>query len=140
MNQWSTTQDAWAVITVPPTSLHPGAGMPPIPGVGPSTQNNAFQGIQQASGGVKFGANIVVTAQAQAATAQDATQIGDTIKLLASLAQLQSNGDPRVTALAQSLTASTNGTILNVSVSLPQDQLVGMLKPAAKRPATRRKI
>ena len=94
VNQWSSTQDAWAVITVPPTSLHPAAGMPPIPGMGPANQNNAFQGIQQAAGGVKFGTNVVVTAQAQAATAQDATQIGDTLKLLASLAQMQSNGDP----------------------------------------------
>jgi hypothetical protein len=140
VNQWSSTQDAWAVITVPPTSLHPAAGMPPIPGLGTSNQNNAFQGIQQAAGGVKFGTNVVVTGQAQAATAQDATQIGDTFKLLASLAQLQSNSDPRVTALAQSLTVNTNGTVLNVSVSLPQDQLVAMLKPSAKQPAARRKL
>jgi hypothetical protein len=140
VNQWSSTQDAWAVITVPPTTLHPAAGMPPIPGLGTSNQNNAFQGIQQAAGGVKFGTNVVVTGQAQAATAQDATQLGDTFKLLASLAQMQSNTDPRVTALAQSLTVSTNGTVLNVSVSLPQDQLVAMLKPSAKQPAARRKI
>ena len=133
VNQWSSTQDAWVVLTVPPTSLHPATGMPPIPGLGPSNQNNAFQSIQQAAGGVKFGTNVVVTAQAQAATAQDATQIGDTFKLLASLAQLQSNGDPRVTALAQSLTVNTNGAILNVSVSLPQDQLVAMMKPGPKR-------
>jgi len=140
VNQWSSTQDAWVVLTVPPTSLHPATGMPPIPGLGPSNQNNAFQGIQQAAGGVKFGTNVVVTAQAQASTAQDATQIGDTLKLLASLAQLQSNSDPRINALAQSLAVTTNGTILNVSVSLPQDQLVAMLKPGAQRPAARRKI
>src|SRR3954471_19340550 len=82
VNQWSNTQDAWAVITVPPSSLHPATGMPTIPGVGPANQNNAFQTIQQAAAGVKFGTNIVVTAQAQAATAQDATQLGNTLKLL----------------------------------------------------------
>jgi len=133
INQWSSTQDAWAVVTVPPSTLHPSTGMPAIPGVGTTNQNTAFQGIQQAAGGVKFGTNVVVTAQAQAATAQDATQIGDTLKLLASLAQLQANGDPKILALSQSLAVNTNGALLNVSVSLPQDQLVGLLQTGPKR-------
>ena len=140
VNQWSSTQDAWVVTTVPPSFPAPGRRHARHPRHRTAEQNNAFQGIQQAAGGVKFGTNVVVTAQAQAATAQDATQIGDTLKLLASLAQLQSNGDPRVSALAQSLTVTTNGTLLNVSVSLPQDQLVAMLKPGTQRPAARRKI
>jgi hypothetical protein len=133
VNQWSGSQDAWAITTVPPTSLAPAAGLPPIPGVGPQQgQANAFTGIQHAAGGVKFGNNVVVTAQAQAANATDATQLGDTVKLLASLAQLQSNSDPRVLALAQSLRVTTNGAQLNVSISMPQDQLVGFLKEASK--------
>jgi hypothetical protein len=131
VNQWSTSQDAWAITTVPPTSLAPAAGLPPIPGIGQQQgQANAFTGIQHAAGGVKFGANVVVSAQAQAANATDATQIGDTLKLLASLAQLQSNGDPKILALSKSLTVNTNGALLNVSVSLPQDQLVDLLKSA----------
>jgi hypothetical protein len=140
VNQWSSTQDAWVVLTVPPSTLHPATGMPAIPGVGPANQNNAFQTIQQAAGGVKFGTNVVVTAQAQALTGQDATQIGDTLKLLASLAQMQANGDARLLALTQSLTVNTNGNLLNVSVSLPQDQLVALMKPTAKRPEARRKL
>ena len=131
LNQWSASQDAWAITTVPPTSLVPAAGMPAIPGIGQQQpgQANAFTGIQYAAGGVKFGANVVVSAQAQAATAQDATQIGDTLKLLASLAQMQANGDPKILALAQSLNVTTNGGLLNVTLSMPQDQLVGLLTP-----------
>lgn len=134
VNQWSTSQDAWAITTVPPTSLAPTAAMPPIPGIGPQQgQANAFTGLQHAAGGVKFGANVVVSANAQAANATDATQIGDTIKLLASLAQLQANGDPNLLALARSLNVTTNGAALNVSVSLPQDQLVALLKQGAPK-------
>lgn len=134
VNEWSSTQDAWALTTVPPTSLQPAAGLPAIPGVGTQPgQANAFTGIQHASGGVKFGSNVVVTAQAQASTAQDATQIGDTLKLLASLAQLQANGDPKILALANSLTVNTNGGLLNVSLSMPQDQLVELLKAGTKK-------
>jgi hypothetical protein len=132
VNQWSSTQDAWAITTVPPTSLAPSAAMPAIPGIGPQQpgQANAFTGIQHAAGGVKFGTNVVVSANVQAATAQDATQLGDTLKLLASLAQLQSNVDPNILALSRSLTVNPNGAALNVSVSLPQDQLVALLKQA----------
>jgi hypothetical protein len=134
INQWSGSQDAWAITTVPPTSLAPAGSIAMIPGVGPQQpgQANAFTGIQNASGGVKFGNNVVVTAQAQAANATDATQLGDTLKLLASLAQMQSNGDPKILALAKSLNVTTNGALLNVSISMPQDQLVGFLKEANK--------
>jgi hypothetical protein len=93
------------------------------------------------AGGVKFGANVVVTGQAQAATAQDATQMGDVVKLLASLAQMQSNADPKVTALLQSLKVAPNGSTLNVTLSLPQETLVQFLKQSAaphqKRPNVR---
>ena len=135
VNNWSSTQDAWAVVAVPPSTLHPATGMPPIPGVGAQGQNNAFQNIQSAAGGVKFGTNIVVTAQATAGTAQDATQMGDALKLLASLALMQQNGDPNITALLQSLKVTTNGPVLNATVSLPQDMLVKMLQSGHNRPA-----
>jgi hypothetical protein len=139
VNQWSTTQDAWTVITVPPSTLQPNAGVPAaIPGVGPVNGNNAFQAIQQAAGGVKFGTNVVVTAQATATTPQDATQLGDTLKLLASLAQMQANGDPKLIALSQSLTVNANGNVLNFSVSLPQDQLIGVLRQGPRKAVQRK--
>jgi thiamine pyrophosphate-dependent acetolactate synthase large subunit-like protein len=89
----------------------------------------AFQNIQSAAGGVKFGALVVVTGQAQAATAQDAQQLADTVKLLANLAQMQAGNDPIAASLAQSLTVSTSGTTVNASVSLPEDQLQQAVKP-----------
>ena len=66
----------------------------PIPGVGPAgAKNNVFQTVQSAAGGVKFGTNVVVSATVQADNAQDATNLGDTLKLLASMAQLQAKGE-----------------------------------------------
>jgi len=134
VNTWSNSQDAWVITTVPPGTLVPAAGMPPIPGVGAKGQGNAFQSIQQAAGGVKFGANVVVTAQAQAATAQDATQMGDAIKLLASLAQMQQTPDANLQTLLQSLKITTSGSNLNITVSVPQDTLVQVIKSGATRP------
>jgi hypothetical protein len=136
VNKWSGSQDAWAISTVPPSSLAPAPGAIPIPGVGPGNQSGAFQSIQNASGGVKFGTNVVVSAQVQAGNAQDASNLGDTLKLLASMALLQAKGDATVTALANSLNVSTSGAVLNVSISLPQEMLQEMAKP---KPAVHRR-
>ena len=126
INQWSTSQDAWAISTVPLSSLHPPADAPKVPGLNGGA---TFQTIQSAAGGVKFGALVVVTVQAQADNAQDATQMGDAVKMLAMLAQMQAAKEPAAAALAQSLQVSTSGSTLNVSVSLPEDQLQQLVKP-----------
>ncbi len=136
VNQWSGSQDAWVVSTVPVSALHPPANAPTnVPGL-----NNAlgsFQGIQQAAAGVKFGTIVVVSAQVQADTAQNAKTIGDTLKLLANLAQMQASQNQAAAAasvaLAQSLTVSTNGNILTASVSLSQDQLQQVINQEHKQ-------
>jgi len=135
VNQWSGSQDAWGISTVPPSSLHPPSTAPKVPGLSGSTP--AFQNIQSAAGGVKFGALVVVTGQVQAASAQDAQQMADALKLLANLAQMQASNEPAVAAVAQSLTVSTSGATLNASVSVSEDQIQQAVKPkpAARRPA-----
>jgi hypothetical protein len=126
VNHWSGLEDAWAISSVSPASLQPPAGAPNVPGIGAV---GGFQTIQSAAGGVKFGALVVVTAQAQAATAQDATQMGDAVKMLVMLAQMQAAKDPTAASLAQSVQVSTSGATVNVSVSLPEDQLQQLVKP-----------
>jgi hypothetical protein len=126
VNHWSSTQDAWAISTVSPSSLQPPAGAPKVPGMNGA---GPFQTVQSAAGGVKFGALVVVTAQAQADNAEDATQMGNAVKMLAMLAQMQAAKDPAAAALAQSLQVTTSGSTLNVSISLPEDQLQQVVKP-----------
>ena len=128
INQWSTTQDAWAITAVPLSSLHPSQTAPQVPGL---NGQGAFQSVQSAAGGVKFGNSVVVTGQAKTDTAQNAQTIGDTIKLLASLAQMQASKDPTAAALAQSLQVTNSGTSVNVTVSLPEDQFEQIVKPKA---------
>jgi hypothetical protein len=128
VNYWSSIEDAWAISAVAPSSLKPPAGAPNVPGLNGA---GAFQTIQSAAGGVKFGTLVVVTAQATADNAQDATQMGDAIKMLGMLAQMQATKDPAAAALAQSLQVTTSGSTLNVSISLPEDQLQQLVKPKA---------
>lgn len=133
VNQWSGSQDAWAVSLIPTASLNVPKGAPGLPGVG-TQGNNAFQSIQQAAGGVKFGTNVVVTGQAQADTAQNAQQMGDALKLLASLAQMQSQNNAAMKTLLTSLTIAPQGNLLNVSFTIPEDQIQQIVKPHAHTP------
>jgi hypothetical protein len=129
INQWSGSQDAWAISTVPLSTFHQNAAKSTV-SKGPSAATipglngqGVFQAIQSAAGGVKFGTNDVITAQAQADNAQDAQSMADALKLLASLAQLQASNQQAAAALAQSLQVSSNGTTLNVTASIPETTL-----------------
>jgi len=120
VNQWSLSEDAWFIANVPLSSLKPPAN--------PSTpQNaavqNAFQNIQQAAGGVKFGSQVAFTGQAQADTPQNATAIAGVVQFLASMAQLQAQQkNPQLAAILPSLSATTNANLVNLSLSVPEAQ------------------
>jgi hypothetical protein len=129
VNQLSAAEDAWAISTVPPATLKPPAGAA-LPGSGVNVQN-ALQKIQSASAGVKFGSVVVVTGQAQAATPQDASQLGDVLKLFVNMAQMQASQHPEAAALAQSLVVTTQGSTVKITLSLPEDQIQQLVKPQA---------
>ena len=134
VNQLSSAEDAWAISTVPPSTLRPPAAVPPAAG---ANVQNALQKIESASGGVKFGSVVVVTGQAQAATPQDASSLGDVMKLFVNMAQLSAAQHPEAAALAQSLVVTTQGSTVKITLSLPEDQFQQLVKPNA---AGRRKV
>ena len=127
VNQWSNSQDAWGITTVPPTSLAPtakaGAQNPML---------NAGQNVQAAAGGIKFGAQVVFSGEAQCDTAQNATTLGDVVKLLINLAQMQAGQDPTAAALIKSVTVTASGNVVKIVASLPQDVFQQMLQSQKK--------
>ena len=122
INDLSTTQDAWALCTVPPSSIAP-------PPAAPQGQiPPAFQSVQSANGGVKFGTNVVFTGQALTDTAQNATTLADMLKLLISLAQMNANQNQQAAQLAQQVQVSTSGNVVTATLSLPEDQFQQLVK------------
>jgi len=87
----------------------------------------AFQNVQQAAGGVKFEALVVFSGEAVADTAASAASMGDVLKLLVNLAQMQAGQDQQVATLVKSVAISTSGETLKVSLSLPQEQFQQLL-------------
>jgi hypothetical protein len=128
IGQLSAANDAWLLTTVPPSSLKPSSTAPSIPGVGNGAQN-VLGTVQSASAGIKFGANVVATVQAQADTAQDATAIAQLVQFLVNMAQLKAGDEPQVQALAKALTVSANGTTVNLLLTLPAAQFQELLQP-----------
>ncbi len=128
VNQWSNSQDAWGVTTVPPASLVPA----PKSGTAANPMQGAFQNVQQAAGGVKFGAQVVFSGEAACDTAQNASTLSDVIKLLINIAQMQTGADPTAAALVKSVTVTAAGNLVKVSASLPEDVFQQMLQSGAK--------
>jgi hypothetical protein len=130
VNQWSLSQDAWGITTVPPDSLVP---------AGQATQNPMFnvgKSVQAAAGGVKFGALVVFSGEAQCDTAQNAKTLGDMIQLLINMAQMQANLDPTAAALIKSVTVTADGSLMKIQASLPQEVLQQLLQQAHNKPGT----
>jgi len=131
---WSSSQDAWAITTVPPYTLHPAAGTPAVPGLGANAQG-IFQQIQRAAAGVKFGATVALTVQAQADNAQNASQMAAALQLLLNLAQTQAAQHPEIIALVQGLSIQANAAAVNITLSLPEAQFQQLVNHAKSAPA-----
>jgi hypothetical protein len=130
VNEWSTLQDAWMVATIPPSLLKKSPAAQQIPGI----QATVIQAVQQAAAGVKFGPTVVLKAQAQTDTPQNATTLAGVLQLLTNLALAQTKADPQVTALAKALVVTATGDTVNMLMSLPATQFEQLIKPKA-RPA-----
>jgi len=116
VNQLSTTEDAWGISEVPPPVIHPAANAPNTPNI-PTT---VFQNIQQATGGVKLGSQVVITAELQADRAQNATALANVLQFLLNLAEMHAQQNPQAGTVLKSTNIAANGNLVNVSLNVPE--------------------
>ncbi len=129
ISQLSNQQDAWIYSLVPPASL-PHAPSNPAGNLGGVTiPSNALSQVQSGWAGVKFGSNIVVTAQAQTADATTATNLASMLQLLQNLALMQGAQNQNLENLAQSVSITAAGAAVNITASLPEEQFQALVKP-----------
>jgi TonB family protein len=107
-----------SISMVPPAQLQPGL--------------SAMGGkVQQASGGVKLGANVVVSLQAVSTTDQDAAALAGTLRSLAGTADLfVKDTYMQAGTLLQSLNVTVDGLVTKVSLSVPETQIEQMMQAA----------
>ncbi|MDQ6704954.1 MAG: hypothetical protein M3Z85_03190 [Acidobacteriota bacterium] len=123
----STTQDAWTVSIAPLSAF---SKMP----IGDPTLQGAFQGdllkkVQQTSGGIRFGETVSITGEALATSNQDASALGDVVKFLAGMIQVNAQDLP-VTSLVRNLNVTSSGNTLKLNLSIKEDQLEAFLNSA----------
>jgi hypothetical protein len=131
----SEADDAWTVSIASPASLLP-------IGAAADTSGNQITGIlkniQSSSGGLKFNdQNVNVSGQAIADTPQNAGALGDVIRLLATLASANAGANAQAAAAAQilqSLQITTDGTAVNLALTVPESQLESFLNTAGSLP------
>ncbi|HWB97851.1 MAG TPA: hypothetical protein VG672_14150 [Bryobacteraceae bacterium] len=125
-NALSGVQSAWFV------SLAPGLMRPPSGTAGPAPAN-VLQKIQQASGGIQFGSNVQLSAEAVSSTSQDATALADVIRFFASMAQYKSQQAGKAAdaaALLQNLDVRTSANVTTLSLAIPEAQAEQLIQGA----------
>ncbi len=131
--QISATTDAWFVTLAPLSDFI--AGRVANPDLNVATQGNLLQAVLQATGGVHFGgANVQINGEALTRSDKDAAALLDVMKFLAGMIQLNRDKDPRtgkVASLLDTLTLTTVGSTLKLTLMIPEDQLEKMFGPSS---------
>lgn len=140
IDKLSSANDAWFTSTSTEL-LAPGS----TPARGKQVQGpmQAFQAIQQASGGVRLGSVVQVSVEAVARSAKDATALADVVRMFGSLSQSQSKStEPRMQgmmALLDKVDIQASGNSVKVLLPIPQAQVEQWIQDTHKPRASVRK-
>ena len=122
--------DAWMIST----SLARLADDFKSPQVGGAMNGNFIQGMENVMGGVRFGANVELMAEATMRSDKDAQALVDVVKFLTGMMQLNSEDKKAAefARLTEKMDLKAVGTQFKMSMMIPEDVLEGILKPAAR--------
>jgi hypothetical protein len=127
----SGSQDAWAVSTIPFSSLA-AAGPAADPTLQGAFNGDIFKKIMSTSGGIKFGPQILISTEMVAADEKNANALGDVVRFLAGMATMNmgpSKGTPdAIVAVLQGLTVKSEGNVVNLTITVPEEQLEKLFK------------
>lgn len=135
--QVSANNDFWFVTLVPLSNF---SSAIPESNLSGAMQGNLFAAINQASGGIRFGDTVTISAEAVTRSDKDAQALVDVVKFFAGLVQLNRQNNPaagQVATLLDSLQATASGNITTISLAIPEQQLEQLLNSAHQTPHAR---
>jgi hypothetical protein len=127
VQQVSASYDFWFTTLVPLAEF---AGAMPDPNLSSAMKGNLLGAIQQTSGGVKFGQNVQLYAEAVTRSPQDAAALVDVVKFLAGLIQTNRQNDKtaaQVSTLLDGLQTTTQGNVMTMSLAIPEATIEQMM-------------
>jgi hypothetical protein len=138
----SAKNDFWFVTLVPVSEF---AGAMPDPNLSSAMKGNLLAAINEASGGIRFGDTVTISAEALTRSDKDAQALVDVVKFVAGMIQLNRQNNPaagQVATLLDTLDCKTAGNVTTISLAIPEQQLEQMLdmlrqqnRQAHKKPA-----
>jgi hypothetical protein len=139
--EWSGRTDAWFITAGSPAEW--AHRMPDSQAAGPM-KSVSLDAIEQSSGGIKFGSVVKISVEAVARTDKDAAALGDVVRFVAGMIQLNRDkqGPDQMAALLDSMELKTDSRTVTLGFSVPQEQLEKMIQSGhgpAKKPAPRSK-
>ncbi len=126
----STRFDAWMLTA----SLAGIAGDIRTPQLGGAMNGNLVQSVDSVNGGVRFGADVELMAEAQMRSAKDAAAMENVVRFLMGMMQMNAQNDKRAAELArllEKMDLKATGTQFRMSLTIPEDMLESFLKPAS---------
>jgi len=132
--------DAWIHTVTPGATVQESLNGPN----GLQVNGEVLRGIQTASGGVKFGSNVRLGAEAIARSDRDAVALQDVVKFLAGMVQLNREKPEAADAagILENLEITTKANLVTLSLEIPQAQAEKFfenrkqVKPRARRSRT----
>lgn len=98
-----------------------------------------FRSITAASGGMKLGANVVITAEAEALSEKDAQSLAEVLRFLAAMLEANKAKSPaaaQISALLSSLQLTTSANVIHLSLTAPESQVEALLAALQQHPIT----
>jgi len=135
--QVSANNDFWFVTLVPLSNFSDSIPNSSLSG---AMQGNLFAAINQASGGVRFGDTVTISAEAVTRSEKDAQALVDVVKFFAGLVQLNKQNNAaagQVATLLDTLQTTASGNTTTISLAIPEQQLEQLLN-SAQQPHTRK--
>jgi hypothetical protein len=126
----SLTNDIWLVSRVPPADL---TGDVAAGSIGGNPQMEMLRSIEQASGGVKLGPNLLLTADVTTRTPKDAESLAAVVRLIIGLAASGNRDAKQAAAILEKLALRVEGNTLRLSFSIPEAELNKSIQAAMER-------
>ncbi|HEX4594340.1 MAG TPA: hypothetical protein VH157_08695 [Bryobacteraceae bacterium] len=123
----SANNDFWFVTLVPVSEF---AGAMPDPNLSSAMKGNLLAAINEASGGIRFGSTITISAEAITRSEKDAQALVDVVKFVAGMVQLNRQNNQtagQVASLLDTLDCKTAGNVTTLSLAIPEQQLEQMV-------------
>ena len=142
VNDLSPKNDFWFVTLVPVSEF---AGAMPDPNLSGAMKGNLLAAINEASGGIRFGDTVNISAEAITRSEKDAQALVDVVKFVAGMVQLNRQNNAaagQVATLLDTLDCKAAGNVTTISLGIPElqlEQMIDMMRQqsheARKKPA-----